>query len=93
MAGRIDYEARFHDALCRITAYMSADRLRRDTERVYGLGYEEALEMAYENVIGEARSALHGYRRPRKQSVSKDRKAQALDADPLVSENETARND
>ena len=65
MAKRVDYEERFYIALKRITAYMAPERLRRQAEKQYGLGYEETLEMAYENVIGEAQSALRGYRKPR----------------------------
>lgn len=62
MKARTDYEARFYHALKRIAAYMSPERLRRQHEKDYGLNYDEALEMAYENVLGEAKSALHGYR-------------------------------
>jgi hypothetical protein len=78
MKPRIDYEARFYVALKRITAYMSLSQLQREAERKYGLSYEEALEMAYENVQGEARTALHGYRRPRTQAVSKDGRGQLI---------------
>lgn len=62
---RIDYEQRFHDALRRILAYMTPEQLRRRAEKQYGLGFEEAIEMAYENIQEEARSALVGYRKPR----------------------------
>lgn len=65
MKPRADYEARFYVALKRITAYMTTDQLRRRSEKQYGLSYEEALEMAYENVIGEAQAALSGYRKKR----------------------------
>ena len=58
-------EARFYEALKRIVAYMPPERLRRRCGHEYGLLYEEALEMAYENIQGEARAALRGYRRPR----------------------------
>lgn len=63
---RIDYEARFYQALKRIVRYMSPERLRRQAEKQYGLTYEEALEMAYDNIQGEAMSALKGYRQKRK---------------------------
>lgn len=67
---RIDHEGRFYVALRRIMSYMTTDQLRRQAEKQYGLHYEEALEMAYENVRDEARTALSGYRRPRKRSAS-----------------------
>jgi hypothetical protein len=66
MAQRVDYEERFEMALRRILRYMTPTQLRRHAERHYGLHYEEALEMAYENVQGEARSALSGYRRKKR---------------------------
>lgn len=53
---------RLHAALKRITQYQSPDRLRRDSEKDWGLGYEEALEYAYENVLSEAASAIKGLR-------------------------------
>lgn len=60
---KVDHEERFYVALKRITAYMTPAQLRRNAERQYGLDHAEALEMAYENVIGEAKHALRGYRR------------------------------
>ena len=60
---RIGYEERFYVALKRITAYMTTKQLQRESSGRYGLEYTEALEMAYENVIGEAKYALKGYRR------------------------------
>lgn len=61
---RTNYEERFYVALKRITAYTTVAQLRRAAEKQYGLDHAEALEMAYENVIGEAKHALRGYRRP-----------------------------
>lgn len=50
------------DRLCltlrRISEYSSPDELRNDAADEYGLDYEEALEMAYENVIREAKTML-----------------------------------
>jgi hypothetical protein len=63
---KVDYEQRFYVALKRITAYMTPAQLRRESERQYGLDHAEALEMAYENVIDEAKEALRGYRRKKK---------------------------
>jgi hypothetical protein len=73
MGKRVDYEERFEMALRRILRYMTPAQLRRHCERQYGLSYEESLEMAYENVLGEARSAIAGYRRrPRESPLSAD---------------------
>lgn len=69
MAEKVNYEERFYVALKRITAYMTPAQLRRHSGHEYGLDHSEALEMAYENVIGEAKNALRGYRR-KKQAVS-----------------------
>lgn len=57
-------EQRYFDALKRITKYAPPDNLRRHSEQVYGLPFEEALEYAYENVISEATAAVKGKRRP-----------------------------
>jgi len=59
-------ETRFEAALRRIAAYMTPAQLRRQSERKYGLTFEESLEMAYENVIGEAKAALRGVRKRRR---------------------------
>lgn len=40
--------------------YKSTDQLRRESEKQYGLEYEEALEMAFENIQGEAEFAVKG---------------------------------
>ena len=40
--------------------YQTTDQLRRDSEKQYGLAYEEAMEMAYENIQGEAAMAAKG---------------------------------
>lgn len=49
-----------------------ADRiawLRRNCEKRYGLAFEEALEMAYENVVMLAAAALKGVRKKRSASA------------------------
>jgi hypothetical protein len=51
---KVDYEARFHAALKEIANYMTTAQLRRESEKRYGVSYEEGLEMAYENVVGTA---------------------------------------
>jgi len=58
-------EQRLYDALKRITAYSSPDKLRKTSQKTYGLEPEEAIEAAYENVLEEARAAIKGMRRPK----------------------------
>lgn len=58
-------EQRYFDALKRITLYQSVERLRRHSERDWGVEYPESLEMAYENVISDAERAIRGKRRPK----------------------------
>ena len=58
-------EQRYFDALKRITKYQSLESLRRHAEKDYGLEAGEAIEMAYENVIQEAKNALGTRRRPK----------------------------
>ncbi len=47
-------------ALARIKMYQSTNALRRDSVKDWGLDYEDALEMAYENVLNEAKQGLKG---------------------------------
>ncbi len=42
------------NALKKIKAYQSPEKLRKDSSRDWGLDFEEAIEMAYENIQGEA---------------------------------------
>lgn len=58
-------EFKLYTALRRIAAYMPPDKLRRAAERKYGLSEDEAIEMAYENVLNEATAAIKGVRRPK----------------------------
>lgn len=56
---------RLYDALKRISSYQSPDRIRRFGAQQWGLDDpSEAIEMAYENVLEEAKSAIRGMRRP-----------------------------
>jgi hypothetical protein len=48
----------------RIAAYQTPERLRRSSEKEWGLPYDEALEMAYDNVLQEAKGALKQVRKP-----------------------------
>lgn len=59
-----DLEKRLYDALRRIARdYMSSEELRRVAFRRYALDGDEAIEMAYDNVLGEAKAAIKGVRR------------------------------
>lgn len=48
------------NALKKIKAYQSPSKLRKDSERDWGLGFEEAIEMAYENIQNDAAFACKG---------------------------------
>lgn len=50
------------NALRRISAYSSPDHLRRNSGKEYGLDSAESIEMAYDNVIAEAKNAVRGVR-------------------------------
>ena len=56
--------ADYYDALKRITMYDDPERLKKRAGKDYGLGGDEAVEYAYENVLNEARMAIKGKRRP-----------------------------
>lgn len=61
---RIETVQRLYDALKRISSYDNPERLRKRAERDYGLDAHEAIEMAYDNVLNEARVAIKGLKRP-----------------------------
>ena len=73
MTTKYSNELSYYDALKRIASYTPPDRMRRDNERGrgYGLGADEEIEMAYENVIQEAKNAIRGKRRPAVPGASK----------------------
>lgn len=52
--------AQMRHALQRIKAYMPPAKLRKQCQKEYGLEGDEALEMAYENVLAEAKAGLKG---------------------------------
>lgn len=54
----------YFDVLKSISKADTVAFLRKHSERQYGLPFEEALEMAYENLIAHARLAVQGRRRP-----------------------------
>jgi hypothetical protein len=51
-------ELRLYYALKTITCYDTPAKLRRRSERDYGLNGDEAIEYAYENVLEEAKQAI-----------------------------------
>ena len=42
--------------------YQTTDQLRRNSNNMYGLSYDEALEMAYDNIQTEASLTVKGIR-------------------------------
>lgn len=60
----ISRDQKLYDALKRIGSYMLPEKLRKNSQRLYGLDGDEAIEMAYENVIQEAKIAIRGMKRP-----------------------------
>ena len=61
----VSNEQLYYDALKRITLYQTPERLRRASEKDWGLGFEEAIEYSYENIKQEAKDAIKGKRRPK----------------------------
>lgn len=57
-------ERKFYEALKAIASYESPDKLKRTSWENYGCEPEYAVEMAYENVIEEAKLAIKGVRKP-----------------------------
>lgn len=53
------------DALKAITQYQKPKKLKERSWDDYGVGPEDAVEMAYENVLDEARLGIKGMRRPK----------------------------
>ena len=43
--------------------YMTPSQLRRDSDKSFGLSYEESIEMSYENIQNDATSAAKGISR------------------------------
>lgn len=64
MKFNIDHYNRMFDALKTIAkGYQTPDQIRRNSKDQYGLGYEETLEMAYENIQQLAKEATKNVRR------------------------------
>ncbi len=57
-----DYH-RMRHALITITKFQSTERLRSKSFEDWGLEYDEAIEMAYENIKEIAKQAVHGVRK------------------------------
>lgn len=51
---------RMRDALKEIAKYMDTDAIKKKSVRLYGLEPDEAIEMAYENVLYTAKQAICG---------------------------------
>lgn len=59
-------EQAYYDALKSISKdFMTTEQLRRNSEKLYGLPFEEAMEMAYDNMQAIATQAIKGKRRPK----------------------------
>lgn len=43
-------------------AYMTPEKLRKQSEKEYGLEFEECIEMAYDNIQSDAANASKGIR-------------------------------
>jgi soluble cytochrome b562 len=53
---------KMRNALIEITKYQTPDKLHRDSKKDWGVEFEEALEMAYENIQSTAKYAVKGVR-------------------------------
>lgn len=58
-------EQRLYDALKAIASYQSPEKLRKNSWGEYGCSPEDAVQMAYENVLEEAKIGIKGMRRPK----------------------------
>ena len=56
---------KYFDTLKVIARFDSIKHLERNSEKVYGLSYHEALEMVYESIRRIAGRAVRGKRRPK----------------------------
>jgi hypothetical protein len=65
MKPAVNNELDYFIVLKRIARYMDTEELHRRGEKLYGVSGPEAVEMAYENVLAEARGAIKGKRAPK----------------------------
>lgn len=56
---------KIYDTLKQISKFQTLEQLQRNSEKQYGLEYNEVLEMAYENIINGAKLTIKGIRRPK----------------------------
>ena len=77
---------RMYEALKRITRYQTPSQLRRSSGKQWGLGYEEAMEYAYENIQQEAKDGLKGVRLPKLPRPSQSQRSSSNPVEPLPSE-------
>jgi len=54
---------RMRETLIKITKYQTPDKMRKDSNKDWGLSFEEAIEMAYENIQDEAKFGVKGVRK------------------------------
>lgn len=59
---RTELELRLLHTLKRIAAYDTPERMRRSSQKDWGVEFEECMEMAYENIQQEAKRAIRGVR-------------------------------
>lgn len=60
---KTEHIVKMYAALERIAkGYQTPAQLRKNCKEEWGLGYEESLEMAYENLQAEAKAAIKGVR-------------------------------
>ncbi len=57
-----------------IANYQTPEELRKNADSEYGLDYEEALEMAYENILNTAKMAVKRKKAvPNKKTIKKEK--------------------
>lgn len=61
---KTEQQQRMYDAMKEITRYQTTNQFRKGSNSDWGLDYEEALEMAYENIQETAKRAVKGLKRP-----------------------------
>lgn len=59
---RTELELRLLHTLKRIASYDTPERMRRSSQKDWGVEFEECMEMAYENIQQEAKRAIRGVR-------------------------------
>ena len=57
-----NYNKMLHTLKVIVNSYQTPEQIRRNSFKQWGCDYEEALEMSYENIQGEAKWASKGIR-------------------------------